>query len=110
MITRFGVTAALLAVTLISAMAQGTAPPPQMTMSDMMKMHQQMMSAMHSDNAKLDALLKEMDAAVGDAKVKALAAVVTELARQHRAAYGQMAQMHQGMMMMMSGRGTSRSQ
>jgi hypothetical protein len=96
----------LLILAFAAAMAQGTAQQqPQANMQDMMKMHQQMMVAMKADDAKLDTMLKDMNVAVGDAKLNALAAVVTELARQHRTAHGQMGQMHQQMMGMMGGRG-----
>lgn len=94
----------LLALTFTSGMAQGTAQP-QSNMQDMMQMHEQMMAGMKADAAKLDALLKEMNAAAGDAKINAVAAVVSELARQHRTVYGQMGQMHQ---QMMGGRGMMR--
>jgi hypothetical protein len=44
-------------------------------MADMMKMHEQMMAEMKTGDAKLDALVRDMNAAAGDAKVKAMAAV-----------------------------------
>jgi hypothetical protein len=72
-------------------------------MQDMMKMHEQMMAEMKANDAKLDALVKDMNAATGDAKVNAMATVVNELVRQHRAMHGRMGQMHQHMMGM--GRG-----
>ena len=107
--TRLTLTAGLLLLLTFSmGMAQGTAPQAQPNMPDMMKMHEQMMAGMKADDSKLDALLKEMNAATGDAKVKALAATVTELVRQHRGAHGQMGQMHQQMMGMMGGRGMMR--
>lgn len=71
-------------------------------MQDMMKMHEQMMAGMKADDAKLDALLKDMNAAAGEAKVNAVAAVVTEMARQYKAMHQHMGQMHQ---QMMGGRG-----
>ena len=43
-----------------------------------------------------------MNAAKGEVKVDAVAAVVTELVTQHKAMHGHMGQMHQ---MMMGGRG-----
>lgn len=46
-------------------------------------MHEQMMAGMKADDAKLDALLKEMNAATGEAKITALEATVAELVRQH---------------------------
>jgi len=78
-----------------------TKPQPQPTMGDMMKMHEQMMAEMKAADAKLDALVKEMNAA-GDAKINAMAAVVTELVRQQKSMHAHMGQMHEQMM----GRGT----
>ncbi len=48
-------------------------------------MHEQMMADMKAGDAKLDALVKDMNAATGDAKVDAIAAVVNELVRQQKA-------------------------
>jgi hypothetical protein len=78
--------------------AQATAQPSQSGMQNMMKMHEQMMAAMKADDAKLDALVKDMNVATGDAKVKAMAAVVHELVQQHKAMHGRMGEMHQKMM------------
>ena len=78
--------------------AQATAQPTRPGMHDMMKMHDQMMAEMKAADSKLDALVKDMNAATGDAKVKALAAVVNELVQQHKAMHGHMGQMHQQMM------------
>jgi hypothetical protein len=83
--------------------AQGAGQPPsQSNMQDMMKMHEKMMAEMKASEAKLDALIKEMNAATGDAKVNAVAAAVNELVRQHKTMYEHMGQMHQ---QMMGGRG-----
>lgn len=70
-------------------------------MQDMMKMHEQMMAEMKAGDARLDALVTDMNAATGDAKVNAVAAVVTELVRQQKSMHDHMAQMP----MMMGGRG-----
>ena len=72
------------------------------TMQDMTKMHEQMMAQMQAGDARLEALVKDMNAAKGEVKVDAVAAVVTELVTQHKAMHGHMGQMHQ---MMMGGRG-----
>ena len=71
-------------------------------MQDMMKMHDQMMAEMKAADSRLDALVKEMNAASGDAKVNAVATVVTELVRQQKSMHERMGQMHQ---QMMAGRG-----
>ena len=82
--------------------AQGATQPQPPGLQDMMKMHEQMMTEMQAGDAKLDALAKDMNDAKGDAKVNAVAAVVNELVRQHKAMHGRMGQMHQ---QMMGGRG-----
>jgi hypothetical protein len=71
---------------------------PQQKMQEMMKMHEQMMAEMNAANVKLDQLVQKMDAATGDAKVNATAAVVKELVGQHKALSDRMGQMHQQMM------------
>jgi vancomycin resistance protein YoaR len=80
--------------------AQATAPQPQAqsNMQEMMKMHEQMMAEMKAADARLDALVKEMNTATGNAKINGVAAVVNELVRQHKAMHEHMGQMHQHMM------------
>ncbi len=75
------------------------APPdaPQ-GMAEMKKMHAQMTAEMNAGDARLEALLKEMDAAPGAGKVDKVAAVVRELVQQHRGMHTHMGQMHQDMM------------
>ena len=85
-----------------SPAAQRATQPQQPNMQDMMKMHQQMMAEMKAGEAKLDALVKDMNAASGETKVTATAAVVNEPVQQHKAMHGRMGQMHQ---QMMGGRG-----
>jgi hypothetical protein len=68
-------------------------------MQNMMKMHDQMMAEMKAADARLDALVKEMNAAIGDAKTNAIAAVVSELVRQQKSMHDRMGSMHQQMMM-----------
>lgn len=113
MTTRLSVAAVLMALAVAGVMrfgfsvasasqqgsaGQATAKPLQPGMQDMMKMHERMMAEMKAADSKLDALLKDMNAATGDAKVKAMAAVVDELVQQHKAMHGRMGQMHQQMM------------
>ncbi|MET0214050.1 MAG: hypothetical protein ABW292_13650 [Vicinamibacterales bacterium] len=80
--------------------SQGSQPHEQSpsNMQDMMKMHEQMMAEMKASDNRLDALVKEMNAASGDAKVNAIAVVVTELVRQQKSMHERMGQMHQHMM------------
>jgi hypothetical protein len=77
---------------------QGAAQPPQSSMQEMMRMHEQMMAEMKTADARLDALVLDMNAAAGDAKVNAIASVVTELVRQHKGMHGRMGMMHKHMM------------
>jgi hypothetical protein len=93
-LTRVSLTAVPLAQQTPSAGAGSPAPG----MQDMMKMHEQMMADMKAGNAKLDALIKEMNSATGELKVNAIAAVVNELVRQHKSMHGRMGQMHEHMM------------
>ena len=62
-------------------------------------MHQHMMSEMKAADAKLDGLMTDMNAATGEAKVSAVAQVVTELVRQQQAMHQRMAAMDHCMMM-----------
>ena len=80
--------------------SQGSQPRDQSpsNMQDMMKMHAQMMAEMKAADSRLEALVKEMNAASGDATVSAVAAVVTELVRQQKSMHERMGQMHQQMM------------
>lgn len=79
-----------------SAPQQGQAAQP--ASPEMMKMHRQMMDDMKAADAKLDQLVQQMNAASGEAKVTAIATVVTELVRQQRSMHEHMGQMHEQMM------------
>ena len=63
-----------------------------------MMMHQQMMAEMKAADAKLDELVKSMDAATGEARVSAIALAVHELVRQQKAMHEHMGMMGQQMM------------
>jgi hypothetical protein len=80
--------------------SQGSQPREQSppNMQDMMKMQEQMMAEMKAADSRLDALIKEMNAAKGEAKVNAVAAVVTELVRQQKSMHDRMGQMQEQMM------------
>jgi hypothetical protein len=84
------------------ARADGQQPEP--SMQGMMKMHERMMAEMKAGDVTLDALVKDMNSATGDAKINAVARVVSELVRQHKAMVERMGEMHQ---QMMDGHGTS---
>ena len=83
------------------APAPHTAEPAQSSMG-MMKMHEKMSAEMQTADGRLDALVKTMNAAAGDAKTNAIAAVVSELVAQHKQMHAHMTEMHQ---QMMGGRG-----
>jgi hypothetical protein len=105
-----GTTARLRAAPQSQQTQSPTPPSPgqssQPNMEDMMKMHQQMMAEMKTADAKLDELVKTMNAATGDAKISAIAQVVNELVRQRKGMHGRMGMMDDHMMqMMMGGRG-----
>jgi hypothetical protein len=74
------------------------ASEPSQSMQGMTKMHEQMMADMKAAVARLDALVKDMNASSGNAKATAIAAVVTELVAQQKSMHARMGQMHQQMM------------
>ena len=94
--TRFGFAAA--EATQPSTAAQNDAQPPQGNAQDMMKMHEQMMAETKAGNAKLDALVKEMNAVTGEARVSTIVAVVNELVQQRKVMHHHMGQMPHHMM------------
>jgi hypothetical protein len=101
-------------VELFATSPQTQSPPAQSgqstpAMAEMMKQHQQMMADMKAADAKLDELVNAMNAATGEAKVSALAQVVSELVRQQKTMHEHLGTMDQQMMMrMMGGRGMMR--
>lgn len=97
--TRLALAAVLaLVLTFASGMAQGTAQQPQANMPDMMKMHEQMMAEMKAEDARLDALVRDMNAATGNARIDAMAAVLNELLQQRKAMHERMGKMSEHMM------------
>lgn len=69
----------------------------------MMAKHQEMMAEMESMDAKLDSLIAAMNAATGDDKVNAMAAVLEEFVGQRKAMREKMQQRHMRMMQDMGG-------
>jgi hypothetical protein len=63
-----------------------------------MMMNGQMAADMKAADAKLDQLVADMNGAKGDAKVAAIARVVTELVNHQKAMHAHMNAMHQNMM------------
>ena len=111
--TRVTVFAAAAALALAGALATASAPlqaqttPPaaaspqphqhdhqaaQPSGQDMSAMHEKMMADMEAANARLQALLAEVTAATGDAKLDALANLVAALVQQRQALHQQMVQ------------------
>jgi hypothetical protein len=74
--------------------APGSASQTMPSTMAMMKMHEQMMAGMKADEAKLDALVKEMNAATGDARIAAVITAVNEIVRQQKAERAHMTEMH----------------
>jgi len=70
------------------------APPQQVQMMDMQKM----MAEMKAMDATLDALKTKMNAATGEAKVDAIAELLTAIVQQRAAMHGRMMQMQSQMM------------
>ncbi len=76
-----------------------TTQGPASNQSQMMQMHQKMMDEMAAMDQKLDALVTQMNAAQGQAKVDAMAAVITEMINQRKQMREQMTStMGRGMM------------
>ena len=65
----------------------------------MMAMHNQMMADMKAMDASLDQKVAAMNAAKGRDKVDAMAAVINEMAAQHKQMMAKMMAMHEPMMM-----------
>ena len=103
------VTAALLGVALLGAivLAEPPGPPPGrgpggmmgrgMTSQQRMAACQSLMSDMQAQDAKLAELGTKMNAATGEAKTDAIAAVVNELVQQREDMHRRMTGMMQGM-------------
>jgi hypothetical protein len=67
--------------------------PAQMT-----EMHQKMEAEMKAQDAELDKLVADMNAATGDKKVDAIAAVVSKMVEQRKTRQEKMSAMHMEMM------------
>ena len=86
----------------IAAQAGQSAPPSGMSsMQDMMKNRDAMMTRMKGDDDQVKALVDKMNKATGDAKVAAMAELLTKLAEQRSAEHGSMMGMQSQMMSQM---------
>jgi hypothetical protein len=74
------------------------APAPQTSQT---AMQQKMMEEMKATHARLEALVAKMNAATGDAKIAAMAELLTAMVGQHAMMREGMMKMHGGMMMPM---------
>lgn len=93
--TKLFVTMSILALCMAADVASAQGPGmggPKMDPARQ-KIHQEMMKQRAADDAKLEELVATMNAARGDAKVDAIAAVVNELVSQHRSMRAHRAQM-----------------
>ena len=72
-------------------------------MPEMMAMHNQMMADMKAMDASLDQKVAAMNVAKGQAKVNAIAAVITEMVSNQKQMMAKMTTMHDQMMMGMKG-------
>jgi uncharacterized protein HemX len=78
--------------------AQADAQTPLVNAQEMMRMHEQLMAEIKAADAKLDTLVKDMNAATGESRVSAIIVVVNELVRQRSTMHHHMEQMHHHMM------------
>jgi len=76
----------------------GEMPHRGMMMEGAAERHEAMMERMRTHQEKLDELVAAMEAAEGQAKVEAIAAVVKELVAQRKARLERMQEMHERMM------------
>jgi hypothetical protein len=86
-VTRLGLSAGQAAQPGATGQAPAQTQPSPM---DMMKMDEQILAEMKAAESRLDALVNNMNAATGEARITAMTAVVNELALQHKAMRGHM--------------------
>jgi len=65
---------------------------------EIMEWHQKMMEKVKAQDAELDKLVQEMNAASGEKKVEAIAAIVNKMAENRKAWHSEMEARHQKMM------------
>jgi len=65
---------------------------------EMMEWHQKMMEKIKAQDAELDKLVQDMNAATGDKKVDAIAAVINKVMEERKAWHAEMAERHKKMM------------
>lgn len=72
----------------------------KMNRADMMQWHQKMVDRMKAQDAELDRLAQEMNAAQGDKKVDAIAALINKMMENRKAWHAEMEAAHKKMMEM----------
>ena len=77
---------------------QGAAAEPQAPDKQMMDMRQKMMEKMRASDAELDRLVADMNATTGDAKVAAMAGLLTRMVQQQTTMRQEMQQSMTNMM------------
>ena len=92
--------AALAGLAVWTGVARSQEPAAKPDMHAMMSGQQKMMMSMQASDRKLDELVAKLNAAKGNDRIDALAAVVNELVAERKQMTGMMA-MHGGMMNMM---------
>jgi len=65
---------------------------------EMMEWHQKMMEKIKAQDAELDKLVQDMNAATGDKKVDAIAAIVNKVMEERKAWHAEMEERHKKMM------------
>jgi hypothetical protein len=85
-----------------SAVTPASGNMPAMNMA---RMHEHMAAEMKANDAKLDAVLKDLNTVKGETRIDAVAAAVNEIARQLKAERARMNEMHQMMHGQASGGG-----
>ncbi len=82
------------------AMACGSMMPGMMgeKRGEIMQWHQKMMEKFKAQNAELDKMVQEMNAASGDKKVEAIAAIINKVMEERKAWFAEMEARHNKMM------------
>ena len=72
--------------------------------AEMVEMHKKIAEQLKTEDAELDKLAAEMNAATGEKKIDAIAAVVNKMVEQRKAWHAQMGAMHEKMQEWMKGK------
>jgi hypothetical protein len=75
-----------------------------MITSEFIKHREQMVAEMKAADERIDALVSQMKAVTGEARINVMVEVITELVRQNAAMHDRMSQMHQHMLALLEAR------